>query len=99
LPIQYIIQTQNFAKLEEKIPEFMEESNNNPTFAMTDVNLKFNKPEINVSIDREKAESLGVSVIDIAQTLQLSLSGQRFGYFMKKGKQYQVIGQFDQRPF
>lgn len=97
LPIQYIIQTQNFAKLEEKIPEFMEAAANNPTFAMTDVNLKFNKPEINVSIDREKAESLGVSVIDVAQTLQLSLSGQRFGYFMKKGKQYQVIGQFDQK--
>jgi HAE1 family hydrophobic/amphiphilic exporter-1/multidrug efflux pump len=32
----------------------------------------------------KKAESLGVSVIDIAQTLQLSLSGQRFGYFMKR---------------
>ena len=97
LPIQYIIQTQSFAKLEEKIPLFMEEAANNPTFAMTDVNLKFNKPEINVTIDREKAESLGISVIDIAQTLQLSLSGQRFGYFMKKGKQYQVIGQFDQK--
>ncbi|UQD56920.1 efflux RND transporter permease subunit [Flavobacterium sp. K5-23] len=97
LPIQYIIQTQNFSKLEEKIPLFMEEAANNPTFVMTDVNLKFNKPEINVTIDREKAESLGISVIDIAQTLQLSLSGQRFGYFMKKGKQYQVIGQFDQK--
>lgn len=97
LPIQYIIQTQNFEKLEKKIPEFMEEAANNPTFAMTDVNLKFNKPEINVTIDREKAESLGISVIDIAQTLQLSLSGQRFGYFMKKGKQYQVIGQFEQK--
>lgn len=97
LPIQYIIQSQSFAKLEEKIPEFMEEAGNDPTFAMTDVNLKFNKPEINVTIDREKAESLGISVIDIAQTLQLSLSGQRFGYFMKKGKQYEVIGQFDQK--
>lgn len=97
LPIQYIIQSQSFAKLEEKIPEFMEEAGNDPTFAMTDVNLKFNKPEINVTTDREKAESLGISVIDIAQTLQLSLSGQRFGYFMKKGKQYEVIGQFDQK--
>jgi HAE1 family hydrophobic/amphiphilic exporter-1/multidrug efflux pump len=96
LPIQYIIQTQNFSKLEEKIPLFMEEVGNDPTFSMTDVNLKFNKPEINVTINREKAESLGISVIDIAQTLQLSLSGQRFGYFMKKGKQYQVIGQFEQ---
>ena len=94
LPIQYIIQAQNFEKLQEKIPLFMDEASKNETFSVTDVNLKFNKPEINVTIDREKAKSLGISVIDIAQTLQLSLSGQRFGYFMKNGKQYQVIGQF-----
>ncbi|MFV8376789.1 efflux RND transporter permease subunit [Flavobacterium sp. GSP11] len=96
LPIQYIIQAPNFEKLREKIPVFMDEVGKNPTFAVSDVNLKFNKPEINVSINREKAESLGISVIDIAQTLQLSLSGQRFGYFMRNGKQYQVIGQFNQ---
>ena len=95
LPIQYIIQAQNFEKLQEKIPVFMEEVNKNGTFSMADVNLKFNKPEINVTIDREKAESLGVSVLDISQTLQLALSGQRFGYFMQNGKQYQVIGQFE----
>ena len=95
MPIQYIIQAQNFEKLEEKIPEFMEAAEQNPVFANTDVDLKFNKPEIYVTIDREKAKSLGVSVLDVAQTLQLSLSGQRFGYFMRNGKQYQVIGQFD----
>ncbi len=96
-PIQYIIQAPNFQKLEEKIPAFMEEASNDPTFSNVDVNLKFNKPEINISIDREKAQSLGVSVIDVAQTLQLSLSGQRFGYFLMNGRQYQVMGQFD-RP-
>ncbi|KOS07750.1 acriflavin resistance protein [Flavobacterium akiainvivens] len=95
-PIQYIIQAQNFEKLQEKIPQFMDEISKDPTFSMTDVNLKFNKPEINVTIDREKAQSLGVSVMDVAQTLQLSLSGQRFGYFLKDGRQYQVIGQFDE---
>ncbi|VXC33593.1 Acriflavin resistance protein [Flavobacterium sp. 9AF] len=94
LPIQYIIQAQNFQKLQEKIPLFMEEASKDETFSMVDVNLKFNKPEINVTIDREKAKSLGISVIDIAQNLQLSLSGQRFGYFTRNGKQYQVIGQF-----
>lgn len=93
--IQYIIQAPNFEKLQEKIPEFMDEVGKDPTFSMTDVNLKFNKPEINVTIDREKAESLGVSLLDVAQTLQLSLSGQRFGYFMMNGKQYQVMGQFE----
>ena len=97
LPIQYIIQAPNFEKLQEKIPLFMDEVSKSETFSVTDVNLKFNKPEINVSINREKAESLGISVLDIAQTLQLSLSGQRFGYFMKNGKQYQVIGQFEQK--
>ena len=97
MPIQYIIQAPNFAKLEEKIPEFMEELSHDRTFSVTDVNLKFNKPEIYVTIDREKAQALGVSVLDVAQTLQMSLSGQRFGYFMMNGKQYQVMGQFDKK--
>tara|TARA_R110002051_G_scaffold1700_3_gene9626 strand:- start:15096 stop:18179 length:3084 start_codon:yes stop_codon:yes gene_type:complete len=94
-PIQFIIQAQNFQKLEEAIPVFMQEAESNETFSFVDVDLKFDKPEIYVNIDREKAESLGVSVLDVAQTLQLSLSGQRFGYFLMNGKQYQVIGQFD----
>jgi hydrophobe/amphiphile efflux-1 (HAE1) family protein len=97
MPIQYIIQAQNFEKLKEKIPEFMDAAESNPVFAFTDVNLKFNKPEIYVNINREKARTLGVSVLDVAQTLQLSLSGQRFGYFMMNGKQYEVIGQFDKK--
>lgn len=97
LPVQFVIQAPNFKKLEEKIPQFMDEVSNDPTFSNSDVNLKFNKPEVYVTIDREKAESMGVSVIDVAQTLQLSLSGQRFGYFMMNGKQYQVMGQFDKK--
>nr|WP_294779157.1 efflux RND transporter permease subunit [uncultured Flavobacterium sp.] len=97
LPIQYIIQAPTFNKLREKIPLFMDEVGKSDVFSITDVNLKFNKPELNVTIDRAKAESLGISILDIAQTLQLSLSGQRFGYFIKNGKQYQVIGQFDQK--
>ncbi len=97
LPIQYIIQAPNFEKLEEKIPEFMEELSRNRTFSVVDVNLKFNKPEVYVTIDRDRAQSMGVSVLDVAQTLQMSLSGQRFGYFMMNGKQYQVMGQFDRK--
>lgn len=97
LPIQYIIQAPNFEKLEERIPEFMEELSRDQTFSMVDVNLKFNKPEVYVTIDRDRAQSMGVSVLDVAQTLQMSLSGQRFGYFMMNGKQYQVMGQFDRK--
>ncbi|MBC8054369.1 MAG: efflux RND transporter permease subunit [Sphingobacteriaceae bacterium] len=93
--IQYIIQAPNFKKLQEKIPQFLDEASKEPALSNVDVNLKFNKPEINITINREKAQSMGVSVIDVAQTLQLSLSGQRFGYFMMNGRQYQVIGQFE----
>lgn len=95
LPISYIIQAPNFKALREKVPLFMEEVSKDATFTIADVNLKFNKPEINLSINREKARDLGVSVVDIAQSLQLGLSGQRFAYFFMNGKQYQVIGQFN----
>jgi multidrug efflux pump subunit AcrB len=95
LPISYIIQAQNFEKLREKVPLFMDEVSKSSVFSMSDVNLKFNKPEINLTIDREKAKNLGLSVVDVAQALQLGLSGQRFSYFFMNGKQYQVIGQFD----
>ncbi len=94
MPVQYIIQAPTFQKLEEKIPEFMDAANNHPAFSVVDIDLKFNRPELTVSINRDKAQSMGVSVLDVAQTLQLSLSGQRFSYFIMQGKQYQVIGQF-----
>jgi multidrug efflux pump len=95
LPVNYIIQAQNFEKLREKVPLFMEQVSNDPTFTTSDVNLKFNKPEIDLTIDRDKARNLGVSVQDIGMALQLGLSGQRFSYFFMNGKQYQVIGQFE----
>lgn len=97
LPVQFVIQAPNFEKLQEAVPKFMEEVNKSPVFQGTDVNLKFNKPELNISVDRSKANSLGVSEQDVAQTLQLALSGQRFAYFNMNGKQYQVIGQVDRK--
>ena len=94
LPVQFVIQAPNFEKLEEFLPKFLDETRNYPIFTIVDVNLKFNKPELKLSIDRQKARTLGVSTSDIAQTIQAAFSGQRFGFFIKDGKQYQVIGQF-----
>ncbi|MCS6808775.1 MAG: efflux RND transporter permease subunit [Bacteroidota bacterium] len=95
LPVQFVIQNLDFEKLKSKLPEFLEEAQKDPTFQAVDVNLKFNKPELTVSIDRLKATELGVSVRDISNTLQLALSNRRFGYFLMNGKQYQVIGQVE----
>lgn len=93
LPVQYVIQAQTIDKLKEVLPEFMGRAGRDPAFQVVDINLKFNKPEISININREKARSLGISVRDIARTLQLALSGQRFDYFVMNGKQYQIIGQ------
>jgi multidrug efflux pump len=93
LPVQYVIQAPSFEKLREVIPAFMEKVNADKTFRVADLNLKFNKPELNVEIDRDRARAMGVDMRDIAETLQLYFSGQRYGYFIYKGKQYQVIGQ------
>ena len=95
LPVQFVLQNLNFDKLKEKVPLFMEKVSRNPVFLGNDVNLKFNKPELQITIDRLKASELGISILDITNTLQLALSGRRFGYFIRNGKQYQVIGQVD----
>jgi multidrug efflux pump len=93
LPVQFVILAPNFEKLREAVPRFLAEAQKHPAFQYVDVDLKFNKPELRVAIDRERALALGVTALDIAQTLQLSYSGQRLDYFVMNGKQYQVIGQ------
>jgi len=95
LPVQFVIQAQEMDELRTVIPEFMSRVQNEKAFQVSDLNLKFTKPEMVIEIDRDKARTLGVDVRDIAESIQLLYSGQRFGYFILNGKQYQVIGQAD----
>lgn len=95
LPVQFVIQAPNFEKLTDKLPKFMDEVSKSKVFSNYDVNLKFNKPELYVTINRDKARALDINVADVAQTLQLCYSNLRYGYFSMNGKQYQVIGQVD----
>lgn len=94
-PVQYVLQAAELDKLKEVLPEFMTKANESPKFSFVDLDLKFTKPELNININRDKARTMGVSIFDIAQTLQLGLSGARFGNFIMDGKQYQIIGQFE----
>jgi multidrug efflux pump len=93
LPVQFVIQATDLEKLKKFLPLFMEKAQTDSLFQVVDLNLKFNKPELSVEIDRDKARSLGVNVRDVAETMQLYFSGQRYGYFIMNSKQYQVIGQ------
>jgi multidrug efflux pump len=97
MPIQYVLQATNIEKLEKVLPVFMAKVYENPIFQMADVNLKFSKPEARIAINRDKANVMGVSTRDIAQTLQYGLSGQRMGYFYMNGKQYEIVGEINRQ--
>ena len=97
MPVQYVLQAPNLEKLQEHIPRFMAKVSESPKFRMSDVNLKFTKPETRVQINRDKAALLGVSTLDIGQTLQYALSGQRMGYFYMNGKQYQILAEINRQ--
>jgi multidrug efflux pump len=94
-PVQFVIQNNNFEKIREALPKMLEAAKDNPALASIDADLKFNKPEIRINVNRLKASELGVNVADVSETLQLALSNRRLGYFIKNGKQYQVIGQVE----
>lgn len=93
LPVAFVLQNIDFDKLAKGLPKFIDAAEASPVFQGVDVDLKFNKPELTVHIDRQKASDMGVSIQDVSQTLQLALSAGRLGYFTKSGKQYQVIAQ------
>lgn len=95
LPVAFVLQNINFDKLRTALPTFMEEAAKSPVFQQTDVDLKFNKPEVNIEILREKAADLGISVADVSEALQMAFSNRRIGFFNMNGKQYQVLGQWE----
>ena len=97
MPVQYVLQATNIEKLQKELPEFMSRVYDDPTFQMADVDLKFSKPEVRLSVNREKANMMGVSTRDIAQTLQYGLSGQRMGYLYMNGKQYEIVGEINRQ--
>jgi hydrophobe/amphiphile efflux-1 (HAE1) family protein len=93
LPVQFVIQNLNFEKLKKVLPKFLDEAQKSPVFSNIDVDLKFNKPEINITVNRLKANSLGLNEKDVSDALSLAYSGTRYGYFLRNNKQYYVIGQ------
>ena len=95
LPIQFVLQNQDLEKMREIIPKFLEEAKKDKTFSNVDVNLKFNKPEISLTVDRMKAKDLGLSSKDIVGAIQAAFSGGRLAYFLRNGYQYSVIAQVE----
>jgi len=97
LPVQFVLQNLDFEKIRSILPKFMEEAQNSPVFSNVDVDLKFNKPELNISVNRLKATSLGINESTVSDALNLAYSGSRYGYFLRNNRQYYVIGQMERQ--
>jgi HAE1 family hydrophobic/amphiphilic exporter-1/multidrug efflux pump len=97
VPVQFVLQNLDLNKLKQAIPKFLEEARNDKTFSNVDVDLKFNKPEIQLSVDRTKIKDLGLSTADVIGAAQSAFSGGRLAYFIMNGFQYQVIGQVERK--
>jgi len=95
LPVQVVLLANKMEQLRARLPDILDAAQKDPTLSVVDVNLKFTKPELVIEIDRGRARELGVSAADIASVIQAGLSGQRFGYITRDGKQYQVIGELE----
>ncbi|SDL29365.1 efflux RND transporter permease subunit [Siphonobacter aquaeclarae] len=92
-PVQFVLQATQLAELTKVLPKFIEEARKSEVLRFVDSDLKVNKPELVLQINRDKAAELGISTAEIARSLQLALSGQRYGYFIYNDRQYEVIGQ------
>jgi multidrug efflux pump len=94
-PLQYVVQAPDLPSLIDVMPKLMGQVYQSKKLSFQDPDFKINRPEIGISIDRQRAAQAGISTQEIGRTLQLALSGRRYGYFIYNDRQYEVIGQLD----
>jgi HAE1 family hydrophobic/amphiphilic exporter-1/multidrug efflux pump len=97
LPVQFVLENQDLDKMKKILPAFLDAARKDHTFSNVDVNLKFNKPEVQISVDRMKIRDLGLSTNDVIGAMQSAFSGGRLAYFIMNGYQYYVIAQVERK--
>lgn len=94
-PVNFVVRNPNFDSLVAGMDEFLARARQIPGLLNVDTNLKVDKPELEVSYDRDRAEDLGVVIADVSSTLQILLGGQRVGTFTRDSKLFYVMLQLD----
>jgi multidrug efflux pump len=98
-PVQFVISTtESFDRLNEVVQTFMAEVNQSGRFFFADSDLKIDRPQVTVDIDRDKAAVLGLTMADVGNALSAMLGGGYVNYFAMEGRSYRVMAQADQ-PF
>ena len=92
-----IVTSDSFANLSRVVQQVQAELARNPGIVQVDTDLRLNKPELFVEVDRERAADAGVSVDQVARTVETMLGGRTVGRFKRDAEQYDVITQTDSR--
>ena len=89
--VQYVLQADTYDQLARASGLMMQEAQKLGYLINMDTDLKLNKPQLEIDIDRERAAQLGVSVAEIGSTLQALLGGERVTRFKRGNHQYEVM--------
>jgi len=97
LPVQFVIgTTESFEQLNTVMQQFMQEAQKSGMFMFLDSDLKYDQPQSQVEIDRNKAALLGLTMEDVGSSLASMLGGGYVNYFSMAGRSYKVIPQIQQ---
>ncbi len=94
-PVQFVVQNPDIARLAQAMDTLVPRARAIKGLTNVDTDLRFNKPELRVTFDRDRAEDLGVPVRDVAAALQTFLGGRRVSTFTRNDKLYYVMVQLD----
>ena len=90
-PVQFVIQGNTYQELEQSVAAMMARARDYPGLVNLDTDLKLNKPQLKISVNRDKAANVGVAIADIGRTLETLLGGREVTRFKRNGEQYEVI--------
>jgi multidrug efflux pump len=93
--VQYVVQAGSYEALDEMLNKLLAKARESKAIANPDSDLRLNKPQLSVDIDREKAAAVGVDVETIGRTLETLLGGRQVTRFKREGKQYDVVVQLE----
>ncbi|MDX1375990.1 MAG: efflux RND transporter permease subunit, partial [Burkholderiales bacterium] len=96
-PVQFVVQADSYEALEKAGNALLAEVRESGSIVNADTDLKLNKPQLAVDIDRDKAAAVGVDIETIGRTLETLLGGRQVTRFKREGKQYDVMVQLEAR--
>jgi len=95
--MQYVIYGNSYEQLQSHVNKVMAKARTYPGLVALDTDLKLNKPQLAVEVDREKANAVGVDIDTIGRTMETLLGGRQVTRFKREGKQYDVVVQLENK--